>query len=103
MSKRKYVKRNPNQIALAFDDTPEDDAANLARVNARIAMHVKAFVADVLAADGTFHMADLLAYVRERVPDTAPDSAGRILRDLRQKGEIDYMVLDRRASLYEAF
>jgi hypothetical protein len=30
----------------------------------------------------------------------APASADRILRDLRQKGVIDYKVLGRRASLY---
>lgn len=47
-----------------------------------------------------FHMDDLTRYVRSHVP-TAPDSAGRILRALRQEGVIDYRLVSRSASEYE--
>lgn len=43
-----------------------------------------------------FHMEEL----RRRFPDRAPDSAGRILRLLRQKGVIDYVVVNRGQSHY---
>lgn len=46
-----------------------------------------------------FHMSELTEFVRRRTP-IAPDSAGRILRDMRQAGEINYRVIDRRRSLY---
>ena len=38
--------------------------------------------------------------VRARVGETAPGSADRVLRDLRQRGSIDYEVVSRRSSLY---
>lgn len=47
-----------------------------------------------------FHMAELTEYVRSQTM-IAPDSAGRILRDMRQAGELNYAVIDRRKSLYE--
>jgi len=47
-----------------------------------------------------FHMADLTRFVNAHTP-IAPDSAGRILRDMRQGGELNYQVVDRRNSLYQ--
>ena len=47
----------------------------------------------------TFHMDDLLAYVKARVT-IAPDSAGRILRELRANGRVDYDVVSRARSEY---
>lgn len=47
-----------------------------------------------------FHMSELTEYVRARTP-IAPDSAGRVLRDMRQAKEINYRVVDRRQSLYQ--
>lgn len=45
----------------------------------------------------TFHAADLHDYVG---PSVAPASADRILRELRRRGNVDYLVENRRASLY---
>jgi hypothetical protein len=45
-------------------------------------------------------MTDLVAFVEDRVGAIAPDSAGRILRALRRAGRVNYIVLDRSASLY---
>ena len=46
-------------------------------------------------------MADLNAHVNTRVGLVAPDSPGRILRDLRKKQRLDYLVVSRKSSLYE--
>ena len=47
-----------------------------------------------------FHMTELNDYCGERVANLAPDSAGRILRLLRQAGKVNYRVIDRRRSEY---
>lgn len=71
--------------------------AHLERVNARIGATVLAFCRETQKPD--FHMEELMRFVRARI-GAAPDSPGRILRDLRQRGAINYIVLNRRASLY---
>ena len=48
----------------------------------------------------TFHADDLRVFVMRNVGEVAPGSADRILRDLRQRGLINYHVLSRRDSLY---
>lgn len=55
-------------------------------------------------ADGPrhFHNQDLLVYVRTHIGEAiAPDSPGRILRELRQRRQLNYRVVNRRASQYE--
>ena len=71
----------------------------LARCKAVIAPLILKFFS--LRAEGEqFHMADLTRFVNSHVT-IAPDSAGRILRDMRQAGELNYQVVDRRNSLYQ--
>ena len=70
---------------------------NLARVTAAIGKDVLGFCRS-RGVQGTFHAAELHEYVGR---NTAPASADRILRHLRQKGYIDYVLLDRRASFYQ--
>lgn len=48
-------------------------------------------------------MEQLRDYICEHVPETAPDSPSRILRQLRLKELVDYKVLNRRDSLYQVF
>lgn len=48
-----------------------------------------------------FHMAELTKYVADDGHEVAPDSAGRVLRSLRQDGLIEYTLKSRRDSLYE--
>jgi hypothetical protein len=82
---------------------------HLERVSSKIAKSVLAFCRHAEAnvqqgpdgrdLAGIFYGEQLRMWVRDRT-GIAPDSAGRILRDLRQRGVIDYQVLDRRASLY---
>lgn len=71
----------------------------LARCKSAIAPAVQAFF-EVKGVGAQFHMTELTEYVRRLVP-TAPDSAGRILRDMRQAKELNYSVVDRRKSLYQ--
>lgn len=73
-----------------------EQQVNLDRVRSRIARSIVAFC----NRRQTFHMEELLAYV-EAETQVAPDSPGRILRDLRQQRLINYRVVNRRASLYE--
>lgn len=68
------------------------------RVKQAIRKHIIAFAAEHTGCH--FHMDELTAYVRRQVP-TAPDSAGRILRALRQDGVIDYRLVSRHDSEYE--
>lgn len=68
------------------------------RVKQAIRRYIVAFADE--HAGRHFHMDDLTRYVRRYVP-TAPDSAGRILRALRQEGVIDYRLVSRRDSEYE--
>jgi hypothetical protein len=48
----------------------------------------------------TIHAEDLRNHVSNVVGKTAPGSADRILRDLRQRGKVNYDVVNRRQSLY---
>lgn len=47
-----------------------------------------------------FHMAELNAWIREAVGEVAPDSPGRVLRSLRQRGTVRVELVSRRDSLY---
>lgn len=48
-----------------------------------------------------FHMAELSKFVSDDGHEVAPDSAGRVLRSLRQCGVVEYSLKSRRDSLYE--
>lgn len=71
----------------------------LARCRAVIAPLILAFWRS-REVGAQFHMVELTRYVASRTT-IAPDSAGRILRDMRQAKELNYSVIDRRNSLYQ--
>ena len=74
---------------------------DIARVTESIAPHVTAFISEHLNRE--FHVADLHNYVSAQVGGyIAPASSDRILRQLRQKGRLNYIVTDRSKSLYRA-
>lgn len=54
------------------------------------------------AADRRFTATELRQFVQHHNFGTAPASADRVLRTLRQKGKINYVVVNRAKSLYEA-
>jgi hypothetical protein len=82
-----------DQLNLVFDE----QQANLERVSSRIALAILRFC----GAHKFFHADDLRKAVIRETGIAAPASADRILRHLRQRGKLDYRVLDRRASYYE--
>ncbi|GAC1393238.1 MAG: hypothetical protein NVS3B10_00360 [Polyangiales bacterium] len=72
----------------------------LERVSARIGATIVAWCAERLfAGDHEFHLEDVVEHVRARLGG-APDSVSRILRSLRSKGTIAYVVMRRHESLY---
>jgi hypothetical protein len=74
---------------------------NLDRVQSALACNILLFIElRVLGNERVFHMNDLTNFIRDIHPNIAPDSAGRILRQLRQQGRCNYKVENRRASLY---
>lgn len=77
-----------------------EQQANLDRVSNNIAGLVAAFCRGRFREGrAEFRMEDLTRFVRAR-STIAPDSAGRILRDLRRRKVIGYEVVSRSASLY---
>jgi len=75
-----------------------NDREERARVRSRIGKLILIFC----RGDRTFHMDELRRFVEEMVESRiAPDSPGRILRQLRQEGMLDYTVVSRTGSLYK--
>lgn len=82
---------------LSFDFS---QPAQLARVSSRIGLLVLAFF-DTLAPDQEFHANDLRDYIGKKLDDyIAPGSPDRIMRQLRLDGKLNYIVVNRRGSLY---
>ncbi|HWO14749.1 MAG TPA: hypothetical protein VNN80_34840 [Polyangiaceae bacterium] len=77
------------------DDAPEERR----RVYGKIAPLILMFARD--RAGQQFHVEQLRQYVDAHAHDIAPDSPGRILRELRQQRLLNYVVIDRRNSLYQ--
>ena len=72
---------------------------NLTRVSDAIAQHVISF----LSNHTEFYVEDLRQYVFDNVKGyVAPASPDRILRALRQKGVVDYVVVSRSKSFYRS-
>lgn len=75
-------------------------SANLTRVSANISDIVWRFCLRRWRLHAPFNMTDLVAHVTAMMPFIAPDSPSRILRELRRQGRVDYVVVNRAASLY---
>ena len=74
-----------------------DHGVEFDRVSDKIAATVLSYCESL---DAPFHLEDLTVFVKERHPEIAPDSPGRILRSLRSQGWLNYEVVSRRDSLY---
>lgn len=79
----------------------EEQRNNLVRVRARIGLRIVEFWRERLRGDPMFTADDLRAHVAS-IAESAPASADRILRDLRQRGVLNYEVVNRAHSLYRA-
>jgi hypothetical protein len=77
----------------------DEDRIERERVRDKIAPYILAFSKN--RAGQQFHVEELRVYVRNHLPLIAPDSPGRILRELRLEGRLDYVVINRRQSLYQ--
>jgi hypothetical protein len=80
--------------------TRADAPAQRERVRRTIADTVLSFCTEAKRTGGTFHLADLALYVAHRHRASAPGSADRILRLLRDRGHVRYRCVDRAASAY---
>jgi hypothetical protein len=67
-----------------------------ARVSNRIGEAIRTFCESRLE----FHADDMRSYIATVVGPVAPGSPDRILRELRQRGLVNYVVVSRRDSLY---
>lgn len=77
-----------------------DNSEHLARVASSIGETVIAFVRGI-GAGGRFYASALRDYVTDRHPCIAPESPGRILRELKRRGDVHYELVSRAESLYE--
>lgn len=78
----------------------EQHESNLERVSSRIGGSIQDFFA-AHAEGHQFYVEELRRWVLVNTGILAPASADRVLRDLRQKGLLDYHVVNRRQSLYQ--
>lgn len=85
--------RTSAQLALDFAAQPEQ----LARVTGKIADAIIAFCRARVGR--AFHADDLRRHVASSA-QVAPASADRVLRALRQSGQVRYVVVSRAGSLY---
>lgn len=76
----------------------EEQAEQIERVSERIAAVVMEFFK---RPDRRFYADELRSFIAAKIGLVAPGSPDRIMRDLRQKGRIDYRVVNRSESLYE--
>src|SRR4030095_3103600 len=79
-----------------YELTIEEPEEHLERVSSRIARAIVQFCRE----HKEFHADELRAAVIQATGSTAPGSADRILRDLRKRGIVDYVVVSRRESFY---
>jgi hypothetical protein len=78
-----------------------EQAQHLDRVASKIESAILFFCrARIQMGANDFTMNDLVKYVLQRVPNTAPDSPSRILRSLKNRGLVSYEVKSRKDSLY---
>lgn len=87
------VRRN-----LSVDEERREQKRQLARVRGHIAESVLEY-ARMVGTGATFSVESLQRFVRGRAR-AAPASPDRILRDLRRRGELDYVVVSRTNALY---
>lgn len=87
-----------------YGDTP---IAEQARQKMRVGGRIGGIIIEFFQSHGKgkqFHAADLIEFVNDFSAAgeyIAPDSPGRIMRDLRRDGRINYRVINRAQSLYE--
>jgi len=77
-----------------------EQEVELTRVRDRIQQFIRVFFKEQ-GIKGQFHAEDLRRFIRKHDPVIAPGSPDRVLRDMRQRGQLDYRVINRHQSLYQ--
>jgi len=91
-----------NAVLNETQEAPPVNTPHLENVTARIRDSIAFFcTVRLLRNVPDFHADDLRQHVEDDVGTVAPGSADRILRHMRQKGQLDYTVMDRAKSLYQ--
>lgn len=88
----------PHRSTIPMPLFDAEQPAQLERVKANIAPLILAWFEGKKPGD-EFYLNDLTDFVRKSLPSVAPDSAGRIMRDLKRAKAVNYKV-DRARSLY---
>ena len=83
-----------------MDERSGRQEEELERVSLRIGASILAFYAE-RGLESFFRADDLREWVSAEVGPIAPGSADRVMRDLRQKRLINYIVISRSESLYQ--
>lgn len=79
----------------------KEQKENIERVSSRIGVAITEFWSERIGKQ--FHVEDLRKFVSAKVGEkVAPASPDRILRQLKQSGKVNYKIVSRRKSLYEA-
>src|SRR5262245_56170469 len=97
MGKHRPPDDHPDLFDHDFSGAPEQ-RVEIARVHSKISACITNFFRE-RGVGAQFHVDDLRRYVAAHAL-IAPDSAGRIMRDMRERSWIGYEVVNRRASLY---
>lgn len=86
---------------LASGEQAAEQEKQLQRVKGKMAAAIRRFW-NTLRPGDQFHSAQLHEFVKAEIPNSAPASAERILRDMRANIDelIDYECVNRRQSLY---
>lgn len=71
----------------------------LRRVTGKLSGAIVAFF-ETLEDGQPFHGPDLTKFVESQIAASVPDSASRVMRNLRSTGQINYALVDRGNSLY---
>ena len=95
----KLLQRTNEPLQRSLPLHPANNANHLERVSGRIQRAILNFCAS-RGAGYYFYADELRRFVYTKTGATAPGSADRVLRHLRQKGALAYTVVNRRASHY---
>jgi hypothetical protein len=88
------------QAGFDFEERDEGRSGQQEEHLERVSSRIERSIIRFCEANPTFHADDLRKFVVRETGITAPASADRILRNLRQRGVVNYVVVNRRESLY---
>jgi hypothetical protein len=85
--------------SMHFPPVESEQTKQLKRVTGKLADAIQLFF-DGMQPGEEFHGPALTEFVEKQIAATVPDSASRVMRNMRQSGQINYEVANRGQSLY---